>query len=160
MMAFLKRRVLDPIIALLRQGVTPERIALSLSFGLVLGVFPVLGTTTVLVTVAALLWRLNLAAIHAVHLAMTPVQIVLIIPFVRLGEHLVAVPPQPLSVEAGMALIASGAAHAIVVLRDAIAHAVLGWLLLGPIAIYVLYRALVPVLERAARRPPRGATTS
>jgi uncharacterized protein (DUF2062 family) len=156
MMGFIRRRVLEPIVALLRQGVTPDRVALSLSFGLVLGIFPVLGTTTVLVTAAALVWRLNLAAIHAVHFAMTPLQVLLIIPFVRLGEHLVAVPPQPLSIEAGMALIAAGAGHAVVVLWDAIVHAVLGWLVLGPVAIYVLYRVLRPMLERVAQLPRRA----
>jgi len=156
-MSFFRRRVLEPIVTLLRQGVTPERVALSLAFGVVLGIFPVLGTTTVLVTAAALVWRLNLAAIHVVHFAMTPVQILLIIPFVRLGEHLLAVAPQPLSIEAGMALIAAGASHAVVVLWDAIVHAVLGWLVLGPIAIYALYRALRPLLTGLTQRLARRA---
>ena len=157
MMAFLRRRVIDPIVVLLRQGVTPGQIALSIAFGTVLGVFPVLGTTTVLCTVAALMWRLNLAAVHAVHFALTPVQLLLIIPFVRVGEGLLDHAPQPLSISAGLEIIAQGAAHAIVVLWDAILHAMLGWLVVGPVAIFVLYRALVPVLERAARRFTREA---
>ena len=157
MMAFLRRRVLDPIVGLLRQGVTPEKIALSVAFGAVLGVFPVLGTTTVLCTLAALVWRLNLAAVHAVHFALTPVQLLLIIPFVRVGEGVLDRPPQPLSISAGLEVLAQGATHAIVVLWDAILHAMLGWVVVGPVAIFVLYRALVPVFERAARRFTREA---
>lgn len=160
MIAFLRRRLVDPIVTLLREGITPGKIALSLAFGIMLGIFPVLGTTTVLVTLAALMWRLNLAAIHVVHFAMTPLQILLIIPFVRVGEHLVDAPAQPLSIRAGLALIAESASNAVVVLWDAIVHAMIGWLAIGPIAIYVLYRALVPLLERAARRlraPVRAA---
>lgn len=152
MMAFLRRRMVDPIVGLLKAGITPGRIALSLAFGIMLGIFPVLGTTTVLVTIAALIWRLNLAAIHAIHFAMTPLQILLIIPFVRVGEHLVNEPPQPLSIKAGLALIAQSASNAVMVLWDAIVHAVIGWLAIGPIAIYVLYRVLVPLLERAAKQ--------
>lgn len=152
MIAFLRRRFVDPVVGLLKAGITPGRIALSLAFGIVLGIFPVLGTTTILVTLAAIIWRLNLAAIHAVHYAVTPLQILLIIPFVRVGEHLIDSPAQPLSIEAGLALIAESASHAVVVLWDAIVHAMIGWLAIGPIAIYVLYRALVPLLERAARR--------
>jgi uncharacterized protein (DUF2062 family) len=157
MIEFLRRRIVDPIVGLLKAGITPGKIALSLAFGIMLGIFPVLGTTTVLVTIAALIWRLNLAAIHAVHFAMTPLQILLIIPFVRVGEHLVNEPPQPLSIQAGRALIAESAGNAAVVLWDAILHAMIGWLAIGPIAIYVLYRVLVPVLERVAKRLATGS---
>jgi uncharacterized protein (DUF2062 family) len=157
MIEFLRRRIVDPVVGLLKAGITPGKIALSLAFGIMLGIFPVLGTTTVLVTIAALIWRLNLAAIHAVHFAMTPLQILLIIPFVRVGEHLVNEPPQPLSIQAGRALIAESASNAAVVLWDAILHAMIGWLAIGPIAIYVLYRVLVPVLERVAKRLATGS---
>jgi uncharacterized protein (DUF2062 family) len=154
----LRRTLVDPIVSLLSQGITPRHIALSLAFGIVLGIFPVLGTTTVLCTVAALAWRLNMVAIHTVHFAIMPVQLLLIIPFVRLGEHIVKAPPQPLSMDAGMALIAASVMHAIVVLWDAIVHAMLGWLAIGPIAIYLLYRVLRPLLERAAlTMSPRAA---
>jgi len=158
MIAFVRRHVVVPIVALLKQGITPERIAMSLACGAILSIFPVLGTTTVLCTAAALLWRLNLAAIQAVNFAMTPLQLLLIIPFVRIGERLLGDPAQPLSIGAGLEMIARGADQAVVALWDAIVHAVVGWLLFGPIAIYLLYRALIPVLERAARRfRPRPA---
>lgn len=150
MKAFLRRHFIDPIIGLLSQGITPRQIALSLAFGSVIGIFPVLGTTTVLCTVAAVAWRLNMAAIHTIHFAMTPVQLLLIIPFVRVGERLVQAPRQPLSMDAGLELIAASAGQAIVVLWDAIVHAVIGWVAIGPVAIYLLYRALTPILKHAA----------
>src|SRR4029077_19367671 len=56
-------RITRPIVELLAQGVTPEKMALSLALGVALGVFPVLGTTTALCALVALLWRLNLPAI-------------------------------------------------------------------------------------------------
>lgn len=150
MKAFLRRHFIDPIIGLLSQGITPRQIALSLAFGIGLGIFPVLGTTTVLCTVAALAWRLNMVAIHTVHFAITPVQLLLIIPFVRVGERVVQAPPQPLSMDAGLELIAASAGHAIVVLWGAIVHAVIGWVAIGPVVIYSLYRALTPILKHAA----------
>lgn len=66
------RRVLDPILALLRQGVTPEKIAISIVLGVILGVFPVLGATTLLCAGAAILFRLNLPAIQLVNYVMYP----------------------------------------------------------------------------------------
>ena len=56
---FLYRRVVDPILGLMRQGLTTEKVALSLAFGIVLGVFPILGSTTILCAVAALIFRLT-----------------------------------------------------------------------------------------------------
>src|SRR3954467_6597463 len=103
---FLRRRLIDPVIDLLRQGVTPEKIALSLAFGLGIGIFPVLGISTVLCTVVALALRLNLPAIQLVNYLASPLQLALIIPFVRVGEHVLGLPAQPLSVSEGFRILA------------------------------------------------------
>jgi hypothetical protein len=93
---------------------------------------------------------LNLPAIQIVQAAMAPTQILLIIPFVRLGEWILGVPPQPVSIKEGLALIAQGAGHAVIVLWDAILHAGLAWILVAPIAVCFFYRLLTPVFQRAA----------
>lgn len=72
----------------LRQGITPERLALTLALGCVLGVFPILGATTLLCALAALWLRLNQAVIQAINYVVYPVQVVLLIPFYRAGETL------------------------------------------------------------------------
>ncbi|HVY82296.1 MAG TPA: DUF2062 domain-containing protein [Steroidobacteraceae bacterium] len=158
MNGFLRRRLVDPILELLRQGVTPEKIAMSLAFGLGIGIFPVLGVSTVLCTVVAIVLRLNLPAIQLVNYLASPLQLALIIPFVRVGEHLLRDAPQPLSIAAGFALLAQGVLHSIIVLWDAIVHAALGWIAIGPWLIYALYRIFKPLLVRAARL--RVAVTS
>jgi uncharacterized protein (DUF2062 family) len=159
--AFFRRRVVEPILDLLRQGVTPEKIAMSLAFGLGVGIFPVLGVSTVLCTVIAIGFRLNLPAIQLVNYLASPLQLALIIPFVRVGESLLGVSPQPLSIAEGFRLMAIGVMHAITVLWDAIVHAALGWIVLGPAIIFVLYRVFRPVLIRAARlRRPATAAAS
>jgi uncharacterized protein (DUF2062 family) len=145
----LRRRVWVPILDLLRQGVTPEKIALSLAFGLGLGIIPILGVSTILCTAAAVVWRLNLPAIQLVNYLASPIQLLLIIPFVRLGEHLVGAPPQPITLEAGFTLLSAGVLNAIVILWDAIVHAALAWIVVGPPVIYGLYRVLKPLLVRA-----------
>jgi uncharacterized protein (DUF2062 family) len=151
---FFRRRLIDPILALLTQGITPEKIALSIAVGAIVGIFPVLGTTTVLCTVAAASLRLNLVAVHTVHYVMTPVQILLIIPFVRVGEHLVGAAPQPLSIKEGLDLIAKGALQAVATLWDAIVHAMLGWIVIGPLAILLSYFLFKALLRRFSRRAP------
>src|SRR5271170_1307288 len=94
---FFYRRIARPILDLLRQGVTPEKLALSLALGAAIGVFPALGTTTALCALVAFIWRLNLPAIQIVNYFVYPVQLALLIPFFRAGEILFGAPHLPLS---------------------------------------------------------------
>jgi uncharacterized protein (DUF2062 family) len=158
--AFVRRRVVEPILDLLRQGVTPEKIALSLAFGLGVGVFPVLGVSTVLCTIIAIVLRLNLPAIQLVNYLASPLQLALIIPFVRVGEFFLGLSPQPLSITEGFRLMAIGVFHAITVLWDAIVHAALGWIAIGPVLILVLYQVFRPLMLRAARLRQPLATSA
>ena len=73
---------------LLKQGITPEKIALTVALGAFIGTIPMLGTTTILCTVVALALRLNLPAIQMVNGIVYPLQLILLIPFYRLGAWL------------------------------------------------------------------------
>ena len=156
MAEFLRRRLVDPVLALLRQGLAPRELALCLALGTGIGLFPVLGVSTPLLAAIALLRRLNLAAIQLVNYLIYPLQLLLIIPFVRLGETLTGAPPQPLTISAGLELMSQGVWQAVVTLWDAIVHAALGWSLIGPAGMYVLYRLLEPMLRRASQRLTSG----
>jgi uncharacterized protein (DUF2062 family) len=70
---------------LLRQGITPQRLAFTLALGFVLGCIPVLGIPTALCAMVALLFRLNLPAMQAANYIAMPFQLVLIVPLARLG---------------------------------------------------------------------------
>ena len=56
----IRARVVEPIVRLLQQGVTHHSIAVSMSAGTVIGVFPVLGSTTLICLLVAIALRLNL----------------------------------------------------------------------------------------------------
>jgi len=74
----------------LRQGISPERLALTLALGFAIGCLPVIGIPTALCLVVALGLRLNVPAIQAANYAAMPLQLALIFPFVRLGGWLFA----------------------------------------------------------------------
>jgi uncharacterized protein (DUF2062 family) len=158
MKQWLYRRLVEPLLTLLRQGMTPSRLALCVSIGIAVGNIPILGVSTILCTVIALAFRLNLPAMQLAQAAMAPTQILLIIPFVRLGEWITRAPRQPLSIKGGLALIEQGIRHAVVVLWDAILHAGIAWMLVAPIATYLLYRILTPIFATAAARVRRSPT--
>jgi uncharacterized protein (DUF2062 family) len=149
---FFHRRLVKPLLALLRQGVTPEKIALSLALGITLGVFPVLGSTTALCALAAVVLHLNLPAIQIVNYFVYPLQIALLIPFFRLGEKLFRVPHVPLSVAQIYAMIHANMWGAIRSLWTITWHAVVVWCVIAPLCAAALYAVLVPLLRRIARR--------
>jgi uncharacterized protein (DUF2062 family) len=149
---WLRRRLLGPLLGLLKQGMSPERLALCVAIGIVIGNIPILGLSTALCALIALVFRLNLPAMQIVQALMAPTQLLLIIPFVRLGEWVLRAPHQPLSIQAGLALLSHGVGHAVVVLWDAILHAGFAFLLVAPLAIFILYKILIPVFVRAAKR--------
>jgi uncharacterized protein (DUF2062 family) len=158
MIEWLRRRVFAPLLALLTHGVSPQRLALCVAIGVVVGNIPILGVSTVLCALIALTCRLNLPAMQLVQALMAPTQLLLIIPFVRLGEWLFDAPRQPLSIEAGLAVIANGVGQAVVVLWDSIVHASVAWALVSPFAVLAIYAILVPIFRHAAERiGSRGA---
>jgi uncharacterized protein (DUF2062 family) len=157
---FLQRRLVAPILALLKQGISPAKLAQSLAFGTGVGIFPVLGVPTPALTVLALWLRLNMPAIQLVNYLVSPLQLVLIIPFVRVGEWLTGAPPQPLTVSAGLEILGQGAWQAIVILWDAIVHAAIGWIAIGPWLIWLLYRICLPLMTRAAARMANTGSTT
>ena len=138
--SFRERRIVRPIIALLKQGVTPEKIALSLALGIVLGIFPVLGSTTLLCAVAALLFKLNLPAIQIVNYMVYPLQLALLIPFYKAGEWLFNAEPLPISVQEIIDMIETDLWGAILFLWDTTVHAIVAWLLMSSIMTPMLYK--------------------
>jgi uncharacterized protein (DUF2062 family) len=150
--SFCHRRLIHPILALLRQGVTPEKIALSLALGVVLGVFPVLGSTTALCALAALFLQLNLPAIQIVNYFVYPLQIALLVPFFRLGERLFRAPHLPLSVAQIYAMIHADMWGAIRLLWTTSWHAIIVWCVFAPVFAALVYVILLPALRRVLRR--------
>lgn len=153
---FFHRRVVAPLLQLLRQGVTPEKLALSVALGGTVAIVPVLGISTVICAALALWLRLNMAAIQLVNYLLTPAQLLLIIPFLRFGEKLAGAPKYPITLESGLALLSHGIVNAVRILWDAIVHATLGWLVVAPLAAGATYWFLKHLFRRLA---PARATT-
>ena len=149
---FFRRRIARPIVELLRQGVTPEKMALSLALGVALGVFPVLGTTTTLCALVAFAWRLNLPAIQIVNYFVYPLQIALIIPFFRLGEKLFGAPHLSLSVGQILAAVHANFWGATRFLWITAWHAAVAWCLTAPMFVALSYVVLVALLRRIAQK--------
>lgn len=79
----------------LRQGLTPRKLATTCSLGIVVGLFPVFGTTTMICLGLAIVFRLNIALIQVVNYLVAPLQLLFIIPFIQMGTTLFSLRPFP-----------------------------------------------------------------
>lgn len=149
--ACLRRRITGPILDLLRQGISPEKIALSIALGLTLGVTPVLGSTSLLCLLAAAVFRLNLPAIQLVNYSVYPLQLALLIPFLRLGEWMFSDQPANVSLAGVFGLIRADVWTAITTLWTATMHALVAWFALGSLASLLIYVLLTPFLKRLGK---------
>jgi len=155
MRVFFRRKLLDPLARQLRQGVSPERLALAVALGLVLGTFPVLGATTALCAVAGVGLRLNQPAIQVANYAAYPLQLALFVPFFRAGAWLFGAPPLAFTVADARAALARDTLGTIATYAGATLRAVVVWAILAPFVALALRFALRPLLARL--RAPASA---
>ncbi len=85
---FVRCRMLHPLLRLLRGGVTPRRLAWSLALGMVIGINPSMGLTTLAVVMLAWTLGLNQVASQIGAHAVAPLHLLLFVPFIELGVHL------------------------------------------------------------------------
>ena len=81
-------RIVRPLLDQLRGGVTARRLAWSLALGLVLGINPTVGLTTLVVIMLAWIFGLNQVASQVGCHAVAPLHLLLFLPFIELGVYL------------------------------------------------------------------------
>ncbi len=144
---FLYKRTVEPVVALIKQGVSPEKISLGMAWGIVLGIFPVMGLTTILCGLAALVFRLNLPAIQLVNFLVYPLQLVLLIPFFHLGNLLFQIEPLPLSAQELITLLQADLWGTIRAFWNTTLRAIVAWLLVSLPIFLLLHFTLVRLIK-------------
>jgi uncharacterized protein (DUF2062 family) len=133
------------LIAALRAGISPQRLALTLALGFAIGCLPVIGVPTALCAVLAIALRLNAPAIQAANYLAMPLQLILILPLARMGGWMFSPGKQyrlatmPMHVSLTGILRASG---------NVASHALAAWLVIAGPMVLLLTLALTPVLQR------------
>ena len=143
-----KAKVLRLIKVLLKEGMSSKKIALCIALGIVLGIFPVLGTTTLLCTMAALALRLNLPLIQLVNYAVYPLQLFLLSFFYGFGGWLFNNQRSPYSTGEMITLLQDDLWGSIIALWDLTLYATFLWILIGPFLGLLFYGILNSVIPK------------
>ena len=150
--SFWRRRFVRPIVDQLSQGGSPREIALTLSVGFSLGVFPIIGATTLLCLIVGAVMKLNQPVIQAANWAASGAQLPLILFFVRVGEGVVGAEPMPLN--PGELVSEFNASPSAFMGRFGLTglNGILGWTLLVPATLAGAYACATPIAGRLYRR--------
>ncbi len=122
--------------------------ACTVALGFAVGMFPLLGVTTIACLLLARLLRMRQAPIQLGNYAALPLQIVLLIPFLRLGERITGAerfvfdPPALLK---GFPNIPESTARAVVMAQW---HMIVGWAVVAPVAFGLVLLVARAVLRR------------
>jgi uncharacterized protein (DUF2062 family) len=147
MITRIKAKILKLIKTLLQEGMSLRRISLCIALGVALGIFPVLGATTLLCTLAAFVFRLNFPAIQVVNYLVYPLQFILLAPFYGAGCWLFRGRSLPLFEENIIDVLKNDFWGSMVNLWDLTLYAVFAWLIISPFLVLLLYGLLKPVIR-------------
>jgi uncharacterized protein (DUF2062 family) len=130
----------------LSQGISPRKLALTLALGFAIGCIPMVGVATTLCIILALTLRLNIPAIQAANWLAMPLQMLLIVPFMRLGGRIFAFGSHR-AIEIGSLLHTSPLALMSQV-GSMFGQALLAWLLIAVPAVALMTVMLTTLLRK------------
>ncbi len=146
-----RRWVVKPVVAQLAQGTTPSKIAQAIAFGVTTGVFPLLGTTTLLGLGVGILLKLNQPVLQVFRELVYPIQLATILLFMRAGESLFGAAHVPLSISMMMDRFFADPGQFMKEFGMIGLYGVAVWLLLAPLLIAVVYFISRPLVEKLAK---------
>ncbi|KAJ6942422.1 hypothetical protein NC652_008290 [Populus alba x Populus x berolinensis] len=151
LLAWLDKKIVDPLYQILRRGLEPKQLAFSTALGIALGIFPICGVTVLLCGLAiALLGSLcHAPTVLLANFIATPIELSLVVPFLRLGEVMSGGPPFPLTSDALKKVLTGQASREVIL---SIAHATL-------FGVVVAYEVEGQPQRRVFGAPNRGSKT-
>lgn len=146
----IRDKLLNLIKSLLKEGTSQGKISLCIALGVALGIFPVIGTSTLLCTIAAFSLRLNFPAIQIVNYLVYPLQILLLAPFYGAGSWLFGDGHWPEIGEGLTEILTVDFWGSISSIWEMTLYAVFIWLIISPLLVLLLYGLLKPMVRSLA----------
>ena len=146
----MKKKILEWVTSMLKEGMDLKKIALCIALGTTLGIFPVLGMTTLLCLLAAFAFRLNLPAIQMANYMVYPLQILLIAPFYAAGGWLFNQQDRLLKGDLLISRLQNDFVGTLAAFWDLTLYAVFTWLIVCPFVVLLIYGISKPVIRHLA----------
>ena len=150
---WLRRRVRDPLVAELRQGAAPESVSAAVVISFAIAILPVIGVTTLVCLLVGRVFRLNHVVMQIVNHSSYPLQILLIVPFVRLGETVTGARHIHLTPKAIIDEFNRSFSDFVEKFWMAYLHGMIGWVITVPLACWTLHFFLRSAFRKVLPKP-------
>lgn len=132
----------------LTQGATPEKLAQSLSAGILIGCFPLLGFATGLAAVFGIILKLNHIVVQTANYMMYPVQIILIPVYIKVVSLMINVGDVPIRPD--LILEAFRADWVLFLKTYSLIglYAVILWIIVSGVLFKILPKAFLPAINK------------
>lgn len=145
-------RLLVPLRTLLRQGLTPSKLAWSCAVGMLIGSSPLLGFCTWLCLIAASVFKLNQLAIQVANYAVYPLQVILIVPFIELGSSWFGNSAEGITFKQLQASIDAGLLNGLKEIGLLMLQGGAAWIIIAIILVYPIQYILEIIFQKMLKR--------
>lgn len=147
-----QNKILIPFRLVPKEGLTSEKLAFSITIGILSGLFPVFGATTLLSLFLTMLFRQNLLVVQSVQWLMALFQLMLIIPFMNFGAFLLNQPDLNINIEQIKLAFQPGMFSGIKTIGIFHLYAVFTWTMLAIPVGSILYFAFLSVFRKKEQK--------
>ena len=145
------RKIKLKILDALKQGWTPSAVCWSSAWGFTVGLFPIYGVTTGALGLIGLIWKLNHAIMQSFNYLIAPLKLILIIPYIRLGEWMFQTEtPFSLSIPEFTRRFRAAPWDTLGEFAMTFLHAICGWLVSVPFWLGIVYFTMQALLKMGA----------
>lgn len=143
--------ILRPIKQQLTQGTTPHKIAQAIAFGLTIGIFPIIGSTTLLTLAVGIPLKLNQPVLQTFKTIAGPIQWALILGYYRVGEWLFRAEPVSLSIPKMVSEFSEAPLQFFLKYGQTALYGICVWFITAPILMLAIYWIARPMISKFSK---------
>ena len=144
-------RVLIPLSNIRKQGFSSETLALSVSIGIIGGAFPVFGFATYVCLLMTLVFKQNIIIVQVANWLVYPLQILLIIPFMKLGNSIITGGELTISMHQVVIAFQSGLLNGIREVGIISLYGIIAWAAVAIPCLFILYTLFLILFKNLKR---------
>lgn len=143
-----KKNILFPLAQIRREGFTSEKLALSVSIGIIGGTFPIIGLASLVCLLLTIIFKQNLVIVQVTNYLVYPLQIVLLIPFLRIGNAVIAGNHIALTINQVVLAFKAGFLHGLNQIGMISIYGIMAWFVVAAPALLILYIGFLLFFKR------------
>jgi len=147
-----KRWFIDPVKSQLTRGITPDKLGWTIAAAVTLGIFPIMGSTSLVCFLFGAAFKLNQPVLHAFKTLVYPLHLALILVFIRAGQWLHGDPLLALSIPQMLVRFQDDPMQFARDFGLAAWRGITAWLIVAPILAVAIKYSVTPLLAGMAAK--------